>query len=244
MSLKIKDYKSITVLTGAGISVASGLRSFRGPNGLWSDPDTERLSKAQSFREDPANCWRFWGGFREQAYAAEPNQAHLVLAQLESKIGPGQKFTLITQNIDELHQKAGSKSVVELHGSLFKTRCSASPPDGKCDLPLYRDIESHADAVPHCPRCAAALRPDIVLFDEMLPAEAEWLSKKALRDCDLFIAVGTSGTVSPAAHFVEWAKYVGAHTVLVNLEAMNPPNRAFDREVLGPAEETLATLFG
>lgn len=238
-TLKLGNYKSIAVLTGAGISVASGLRSYRGPDGLWNDPDTAKLSTVDNFAAEPDAYWKFWGEMRKAALEANPNDAHLALAKWENNLTANQKLTLITQNIDRLHQRAGSKNVAELHGSLFKTRCS----NDKCKLASYEDVETHGDGTPKCSNCEAALRPDIVLFGEMLPVDAEYLAKKSLRDCDLFIAIGTSGTVSPASRFVEWAKYAGARTVLVNLEKSQPPNRAFDDEIAGKAEEVLPMLL-
>lgn len=238
-TLKLNQYKSIAVLTGAGISVASGLRSYRGPDGLWNDPATAKLSTVDNFAAEPDAYWRFWGEMRKSATEANPNDAHHALANWESKLDANQKLTLITQNIDRLHQRAGSKNVAELHGSIFKTRCS----DEKCKLSPYEDTATHSDGAPKCPNCKAALRPDIVLFGEMLPVDAEWLAKKSLRDCDLFIAIGTSGTVSPASRFVEWAKYAGARAVLVNLEKSQPAIRAFDDEIVGKAEEVLPMLL-
>lgn len=238
-TLKLNQYKSIAVLTGAGISVASGLRSYRGPDGLWNDPATARLSTADNFAAEPDAYWRFWGEMRRTAAAASPNSGHQALATWEKNLEPGQKFTLITQNIDQLHQRAGSSNVAELHGTLFKTRCS----NAKCNLSPYLDSDAHSEKTPVCPKCESPLRPDIVLFGEMLPVEAEWLAKKSLRDCDLFIAIGTSGTVSPASRFVEWAKYAGARTVLVNLEKSETPLKAFDDEIAGKAEEVLPMLL-
>jgi NAD-dependent deacetylase len=237
--LTSRNYKSIVVLTGAGISAASGLRTYRGPDGLWNDPETVRLSTATEFESDPLSYWKFWGNLRKVAAEAVPNEAHLALARWEKTLSKDQKFTLITQNVDELHQRAGSANVVELHGSVYRTRCS----NEECTLAPYRDSESNLDMVPTCKLCGLALRPDIVMFGELLPPHAEWSSKRALRDCDLFIAVGTSGTVSPASHFVEWAKYAGARTMLVNLEKMIEPNRSFDVEIAGKAEEVLPTLL-
>lgn len=239
MVISKSSYKNIVILTGAGISASSGLRTYRGPDGLWNDPETRRLSTIDGFAEDPQSYWNFWGSLREKACSVQPNKAHLALADWEKSLAPDQKFTLITQNIDELHQRAGSVNVVELHGSIFRTRCS----NEKCELVPFRDVETHSSGVPKCTICSATLRPDVILFGEMLPVEAEWNAKRSLRDCDLFIAIGTSGTVSPASRFVEWAKYAQAKTVLVNLEPMSPRNQAFDREVTGKAESVLPQLL-
>jgi NAD-dependent deacetylase len=227
--LELRRYKNIVVLTGAGISVASGLRPYRGPDGLWSEEGTAKFSTAEYFDSDPDVYWQFWGHMRQAATAASPNEAHRALAQWEKQLEEGQKLCLITQNVDELHQRAGSSNVVELHGSIFRTRCS----NIKCSLPVFSDSEFIENKSPKCARCGSPLRPDVVLFGEALPSQAEWLAKRALRDCEL----------SPASRFVEWAKYALAHTVLINLEKANPHNPAFDQELIGKAEDILPELL-
>jgi NAD-dependent deacetylase len=167
---------------------------------------------------------------------AHPNAAHLAIADVERIAPADARVTVLTQNIDGLHQRAGSTNVVELHGSLFRTRCT------RCDAPPFEDRVAHPEA-PSCARCGAAQRPDVVLFGEALDADDEWAAKKALRECDLFIAVGTSGTVSPASNFVRSAAYEGARTILVNLEPMTIPNPAFAEEILGRAEDVLPALL-
>ncbi len=231
-------YRNIVVLTGAGVSVASGLRPYRGPGGLWEEGDAARLAAVQAVRDDLTAVWRLFGELRIKALSAVPNAAHRALADWQRRcVATGREFVLLTQNVDGLHQRAGSTDVVELHGSAFRTRCSS------CSLEPFLDHEAHATEVPRCPACNAGLRPDVVMFDEPLPVPAEWRAKKSLRTCDLFLAAGTSGTVSPASNFVRAAEYVGAHTVLVNLEAMEPRNPAFREERLGPAEELLPKLL-
>ncbi len=228
-------YHSIVVLTGAGISVASGLRPYRGPGGLWSEIDVDRVVTAAALARDPRQVWAFFAEARRQVLAASPNPAHVALARLERRLAPGQAMVVVTQNIDGLHQRAGSREVVELHGSARRWRCTRCEARGEGEAP---------EACPACPTCGAWMRPDVVLFDEYVAAEAEWRTKRALRDCDLFVAVGTSGTVTPAANFVRSARYAGARTVLVNLEAMAPRDPEFDEEVLGRAEEVLPALVG
>jgi NAD-dependent deacetylase len=176
---------------------------------------------------------------REPVLRAKPNAAHLALAKWEASLLPGQELLVITQNVDGLHQRAGSTNVVELHGNILITKCS----DEACALVPYRDEAAHTDVLPECRLCGAALRPEVVLFGEELPALPSWTAKRALRDCDLFIAVGTSGLVTPAANYVRAAEYAGARTVFVNLEAMNPPNPAFKEQYLGPAETVLPWLL-
>lgn len=240
MQIDRHRYSHIVVLTGAGISAGSGLRTYRGPDGVWEEHEVERYGHAQALVERPQDTWRLFGGMRAPVLAAQPNAAHRALAQWEASLAPHQELLIVTQNVDELHQRAGSRNVVELHGNLLHTKCS----NAACDLPRHRDEAGHTDTVPHCPRCGSVLRPDVVLFGEEIPALPGWTAKRALRDCDLFIAIGTSGMVAPASNFVRGAEYAGARTVLVNLEPMNPPNPAFQQQVLGKAEELLPRLLG
>jgi NAD-dependent deacetylase len=241
--LGIARYRKIVVLTGAGVSVASGLRPYRGEGGVWGEIDPDEVATAAAFARDPAKVWSHFGAFRAQVAAAEPNAAHRALADAESKLGDGAELIVITQNIDALHARAGSTNVIELHGRLNRTRCSA------CDRPPFDDDAYDGEDerhVPSCDRCGAPLRPDIVLFDEVLSARADHDAKRALRDCDLFVAVGTSGTVAPASRFVRAAKYEQARAVLVNLDAPRDPTSAevgFDEEILGRAEELLPLLL-
>jgi NAD-dependent deacetylase len=232
-------YSRIVVLTGAGISAGSGLRTYRGPDGVWEEHEVERYGHAEALASRPEETWRLFGGMRVPVLAAKPNAAHRALAAWEASLAKHQEFLIVTQNVDGLHQQAGSSKVVELHGNLMLTKCSSPT----CDLPPYRDEQCHQDSVPKCSRCGSALRPDVVLFGEEIPALPSWTVKRALRDCDLFIAIGTSGLVTPAANFVRSAEYAGARTILVNLEAMNPPNPAFKEQYLGPAEKLLPELL-
>lgn len=238
--LPIEGTRRIVVLTGAGISVASGLRPYRGPGGLWTDgPERMREATLAAAEKDPSATWRSFAPLRRAVQRATPNAAHHALRALEERLDDSATLIGITQNIDGLHQAAGSRRVVELHGNLRRTRCSSA----RCSLEPFDD-GSDAATAPPCPLCGAPLRPDIVLFDEPMPAREEWESKRALRDCDLFLAVGTSGTVSPASNFVRSADYAGARTVYVNLEPLSPPNPAFHETVVGRAEEILPALLG
>lgn len=233
-------YEQVVVLTGAGVSVASGLPTYRGKGGLWRKVETARLADANSVFERPHDVWAFFSKARKQIDKAKPNAAHLALAEVERRVrAAGHEFLLITQNIDGLHQRAGSEQVVELHGSVARARCS----DPGCDLePFDLAGGEKGKRAPACPRCTAPLRPDVVLFGEMLPVEAEWRAKKALDRCDLFLAAGTSGTVYPAANFVRSAEYAGARTIFLNLDEMDPPNAAFGEILLGRAELLLPKL--
>lgn len=235
---RAEDYQRIVFLTGAGISKASGLNTYRGEGGLWEQ--VKENTQLEAAEERPEAVWELFGELRQRALVAEPNPAHLAIHDLERRLGPRCEITVITQNVDGLHQKAGSQRVIELHGSIHQTRCN----NPKCDLQSFADERSHAEALPSCPVCGASLRPNVVMFGEAIPAKADHGCKQALRDCELFIAVGTSGAVSPASNFVRSAEYEGARTILVNKEPMKPRNPAFEIEVLGLAELVLPELLG
>lgn len=238
--LRLERYRRIVVLTGAGVSAGSGLPTFRGAGGLWTREDGPgaRGLDAATVAADPGSVWKLFADLRTAARGAAPNAAHVALAAAQAKLAHGAELTLITQNVDGLHQRAGSTGVIELHGSLFRSRCS-SP---SCTLEPFDDVNAGSEAPP-CSACGAPLRPDVILFDEAIPARAEWESKRALRECDLFVAIGTSGTVSPASNFVRAAEYARARTVLANLDPMVPRHPAYDEEILGRAEDTVPILF-
>ncbi|MBP7095093.1 MAG: NAD-dependent deacylase [Spirochaetia bacterium] len=227
-------YRNVVVLTGAGVSVASGIRPYRGPGGLWNDATLARLADIETFVAEPLEVWRHWWKLRELARGAEPNPAHLALAAFERSRSAGSSITLVTQNVDGLHGRAGSRALVEYHGNALRTRCS----NPRCSLEPYDDRTASGDAVPRCPRCGANLRPDIVLFGESIPEAAREAVERALAACDLFVAIGTSATVYPAALFVDIAKRRGARTVYLNLQGLDALGGSgdFDEEILGPAE--------
>lgn len=204
-------HSELVVLTGAGVSVASGLGTYRGKGGLWETSGVAPEATAEGMAADPWKSWQFFIPLMQQAAQAEPNAAHRALAELERKFRGD--FLLITQNVDGLHKAAGSQNVAEIHGNIRRRRCSSD----RCDLQPYEDLIIPTE-LPMCARCGAPLRPDIVLFGEPLPLHDSHLAKRALRTVDLFIAVGTSGTVQPAASYVSWAKYAGALTVEINPE--------------------------
>jgi NAD-dependent deacetylase len=236
--IELGKYRRIVVMTGAGISVASGLPTYRGTGGLWDKVDVQSHATAAAIEADPARVWSFFAEVRAQIAVAHANAGHLAIAQAERRLRDDQQLTVLTQNVDGLHTLAGSTRVVELHGSLRRSRCT------RCDFSRLEDLASSPALCPACPNCSAPMRHAVILFDEPLSVDAEWQSKKALRDCDLFLAVGTSGTVSPASNFVRAAEYAGARTVYVNLEPMTPTNPAFREVILGRADELLPQLLG
>lgn len=239
-AIDASKYFGIVFLTGAGISAASGIRTYRGPEGLWNDETLIRLSDGVTFRTDPLDVWKFWSAARRISAAASPNAAHLALASLEQRLRSDQSLTIITQNIDGLHGRAGSAHVIEYHGSVHRTRCS----NAACDLAPFRDRTLYEAEVPRCPRCGANLRPDIVLFNETIPQGNSDAAFRALDSCDLFVAIGTSGTVYPAGRLVQGAFDRGARTVYLNLESLGGKNPYFEEEHLGKAEEIVPLLFG
>lgn len=220
------------MLTGAGISAESGIPTFRGVNGLWSGRRIEELASPLAFERDPLLVWRFYSERRAGARDKEPHAGHRALADLEVGLGP--RMLLCTQNVDHLHERAGSRRVVHMHGRLFQSRCS-SPRCGSApfdDDRVYRDRES----LPVCASCGSLVRPHICWFGEV-PFELERV-EAALLACDVCLVVGTSGVVYPAAGFVEVAAARGARTIYVGPE--DPGNAAaFDERIEGPASVRL-----
>ncbi len=225
----------IVILTGAGVSAESGLGTFRDVGGLWSRYDLEDVATPGGFARNPRLVHGFYNARRANMRAAEPNPAHAALARLLAA-HPGQ-VTLVTQNIDDLHERAGASPVIHMHGELARALCGAC--GARWDAP---DAMVPEDA---CPACgAAATRPDVVWFGE-IPYHMERIGA-ALTACDLFVAIGTSGAVYPAAGFVAEAAGHGAETLEINLEPSDTA-AAFDRHLHGPASrivpEWVATLL-
>lgn len=217
----------IVLLTGAGISAESGLGTFRDVGGIWSQYDLEEVATPRGFARNPALVHDFYNARRASMRGARPNAAHAALARLQ-RAWPD-RITLVTQNIDDLHERAGSPAVVHMHGELGRALCAAC--GARWDAP---DVMDSADACPAC--AAAATRPDVVWFGEM-PYRMDEIDR-ALAACDLFVAIGTSGAVYPAAGFVAEAAHHGAATLEINL-APSDTAGAFDRHLHGPATETV-----
>jgi NAD-dependent deacetylase len=232
----LSAYRNIVILTGAGVSAASGIPTFRGEGGLWNDPANADLSGKEALEQKPAAVWEFFRQRYLEVADALPNPAHFSLAQWENSLTEAQRFTLVTQNIDGLHLKAGSKNIIEYHGNLRQvkcTACSATPVTLHAGWPVQ---------VMQCAACRHPMRPHVVLFGESVEARNAWQAKHALRDCDLFIAIGTSGMVAPASNFVRSADFAGARTILINATEPEHPNPYFKEVVIGKAEEILPDL--
>ena len=218
-------YRNIVILTGAGLSAESGLGTFRGQGGLWSNFRIEDVATPEAFARDPVRVHEFYNLRRSWHRQARPNAAHLALARLEHE-HDGSVLT-VTQNIDALHEAAGTKNLIHMHGELERALCAA------CGLstPWKEDLSIET----LCPSCGQpAMRPDVVWFGEM-PRELERIYE-ALGACDLFLSIGTSGTVYPAAGFVMEARASGAHAVELNLEPSDGADLFFER-IGGPATE-------
>lgn len=227
-----KDYAF--VLTGAGISAESGLPTFRASDGLWAGNRIEEVCTPDAWQRNPELVWQFYSKRRKDGAAAEPNPAHFALAELERQMGD--RFFLCTQNVDDLHERAGSVRLHHMHGELAKSRC-----ERECGRPPVDDraIYASLDEVPRC-ACGGRLRPHIIFFGEM-PLEMD-LIRDELHKATVMLVIGTSGSVYPAASFVQWAHQGGARTVYIGPE--HPLNAsAFTQIVEGRAGEVLPALF-
>ncbi len=228
----IRDAQSIAVLTGAGVSAESGLPTFRGPNGLWRNHKPELLATPQAFAADPKLVWEWYDWRRSVHVKCQPNPAHHALAELERR---AIEFQLITQNVDSLHERAGSRRIVHLHGSVWRTRCTG------CHEEKWNDAVPLEPLPPHC-QCGAMLRPAVVWFGEPLPEHELRTALTAARDAQVFIAIGTSSVVYPAAALPRVALENGARVMEVNPEctALSDSAHLF---LQGPAGEVLPQLI-
>lgn len=231
------DISNIVILTGAGISAESGLATFRGPGGLWEGHRVEDICTPEALARDRALVVNFYDARRAALTTVEPNPAHHALARLDAE-WPGD-LLIVTQNVDDLHERAGAKRMLHMHGELQSALCEAC----EARLPWAGPMIGHAD----CPSCCAkgALRPDIVFFGE-IPYQMDVIDR-ALARADLFVSIGTSGAVYPAAGFVQTARHHGAQTLELNLEP-SAGSFHFDESRIGPAStlvpEWVAELSG
>jgi NAD-dependent deacetylase len=243
VKLRIDGDTRLLVLTGAGVSAESGVPTFRDANGLWESHPIEKVATPEGFEDDPRLVWRFYSERRRKAKGVRPNPGHVALAEAEARMGD--RFLLVTQNVDGLHRRAGSLRLVEIHGSLFETRCSL------CKREAFADDREYLGDPPPCDEClprgrGGLLRPAVVWFGEVLdPMRLHQISvfvEEARAGRLVFLAVGTSGLVYPAAGLVLQARAAGATAWLVNAD---PPDnaRAFHHFVQGPSGRVLPELF-
>ena len=224
--------RSIVVLTGAGISAESGIETFRAAEGLWANHHVDDVATLQGFARNPQLVYAFYNQRRRQLLTPEisPNAAHSALAKVEHEFGG--EFLLVTQNVDNLHERAGSENLIHMHGELLKMSCLNSK--------LIFDVSEDFDYDTQCRCCRSAvnLRPHVVWFGEM-PLQMNRINR-ALENCDMFVAIGTSGNVYPASGFYKTAKIRKASTVELNLEQTGS---SFDQHICGPATESVPQFF-
>ncbi len=229
---RISNASYVAVLTGAGISADSGVPTFRGEDGLWRNFRAEELATPDAFRRDPGLVWEWYNWRREIIATKNPNAAHHALVKLERQTS---SFTLITQNVDGLHGKAGSKNITEMHGNIWKTRCT-----------VCGDVSHNSDVpiaiLPHCKKCNGLLRPHIVWFGESLDSADIKRSMDALHTCEVLLVIGTSGIVQPAASFISAAKGSGAYVVEINIEE-TPNSYLVDEVLIGRASDVVPGLI-
>ncbi len=229
---RLANARSVTVLTGAGISADSGVPTFRGQDGLWRNFRAEALATPEAFEHDPRLVWEWYDWRRGLVATKAPNPAHVAVARMEEMF---ERFWLLTQNVDGLHRAAGSKRLSEIHGSLWRTRCT------RCG----RVAENHDVPIailPACSECDALVRPAVVWFGEALAAEDLTQCRDALSACDVLLVIGTSGAVYPAASFAALAKSAGAFVVEINVD-LAPPKSGFDAALVGRAKDIVPQLL-
>ncbi len=207
---KLYEAEHVAVLTGAGISAESGIATFRDPDGLWAKFNPIELASMDGFMSNPGLVWSWYQHRRKVIYSNKPNPGHYAIAEMQ-ELFP--KFTLITQNVDRLHHRAGSRDVYELHGNIIENYCV------DCKTPCEEEINTDEEEAPLCKSCGGKIRPNVVWFGEMLPFEALRSSEEAAIACDVFFSVGTSAEVYPAANLPVIAKNHGAYVIEVNPNA-------------------------
>jgi len=222
----------ILALTGAGVSAESGLQTFRGPGGLWEGRNPIELASPEAFARDPLTVWRFYAWRRERAAAAEPNPGHRALAALEAA---RERFDLVTQNVDGLHERAGSRRVIRLHGSLWTLRCTAEETERE-------DRRADLGALPPRCTCGALLRPAVVWFGEALPEVALRAATRAAREARLVLVIGTAGLVHPAASLPLIAVAAGGYVVEINPE-QTPLSPSVHERIAAPSGQALPKLL-
>ena len=227
---RLRAARRVTIVTGAGVSAASGVPTFRGAGGLWRNYQAQQLATPDAFARDPVLVWEWYAWRREVIAGCEPNAAHHVIARWSGRPG----FTLVTQNVDGLHECAGTRNVVRYHGSIWALKCAAG-----CGQPDWDDRRVPLDPLPPaCPRCGGLARPGVVWFGESIPSAA-LRAADAATACDVFMSIGTSSAVYPAAGLFAQARAAGAFTVEINPE---PTGSSVDLLLPLPAEVALTRI--
>ena len=228
--------RRVTVLTGAGVSAASGVPTFRGAGGLWRNRQAQQLATPEAFGQDPALVWEWYAWRRQVIAGCEPNAAHHTIARWSERPG----FTLVTQNVDGLHERAGTRGVIRYHGSIWRLQCTGAETAGGAHPAEWEDLRVPLDPLPpNCPHCGALARPAVVWFGEAIPPAAAARAAQAASSCDVFLSIGTSAVVYPAAGLVAEARAHGAFTVEINPETTPA---AVDVALPMPAEVALPLL--
>lgn len=229
---RLATARNITVLTGSGISADSGVPTFRGADGLWRNYRAEDLATPDAFERDPRLVWEWYNWRRELIATKRPNPAHLAITELERR---APAFWLVTQNVDGLHRDAGSRNLTEIHGNIWKVRCTGcSRVDENRDIPI--------SLLPSCSQCGSLLRPHIIWFGESLLAADLQQCANVLRNCDILFVIGTSGVVYPAAGFAAVAKESGAFVAEINLDP-TPQSSLVDVSLQGRAKDLVPLLL-
>lgn len=232
IAARIAGARTITIVTGAGVSAASGVPTFRGPGGLWRSFRPEQLATPHAFARDPTLVWEWYDWRRGLIAASEPNAAHAIIARWSARDG----FTLVTQNVDGLHERAGTRQVLRYHGSIWRLRCA-----GECGAAEWEDLRVPIQPLPPlCPACGGLARPSVVWFGESIDPDVASRAHAATA-CDVFLSVGTSSVVYPAAGLLHAAKARGAYTVEVNPDATETAHLV-DAAIAMPAEDALPQI--
>lgn len=230
----LRGARGVVVLTGAGISAESGIPTFRDAlTGLWANYNAQDLATPEAFARQPAVIWDWYASRRATIRRAQPNAGHRALVELARRVP---RFTLVTQNVDGLHQRAGSDGVIELHGNILRSRCSRE------GVVVDVDDPAREPSPPPCPRCGAPLRPDVVWFGELLPPDALAAAEAAAATCDVLLSVGTSNLVVPAASLPWMAAARGATVIVVNTTDEGQHRGLGIHFALGPAGTVLPAL--
>ncbi len=229
---RLKKSCRLVVLTGAGISAESGVPTFRGEGGIWQKYNPQELANFDAFMQNPERVWEWYALRRRIVLEVEPNPGHFAIAELEKRFP---HFWLITQNVDGLHQKAGNRNIVELHGNMMNSRCVT------CGKKKIGNHFSETSGISYC-ECGELMRPDVIWFGEMIPENVLRKSWQASEESDVFLTIGTSGLVEPAASLPMHALHFGAYVVEINIERTLFSRHAHE-VVLGPAGTVLPALL-